>query len=301
MEWKKENLEPRNLLAFFGVAFCWTWLYWALFIFQIIKLPPGIGTPNVNLNDILVYVPVVVFSPYGPTFAAFILTYINEGVEATKELWKKCWIRNVSLKWLLVTFLWYPIINLVFRVIAATIYNIPQPRPEWLSNPLIILFPFIASIINGGLSEEVGWRGYAMPRLQARFNAVQSSIILGFIEGLWHVPLVFWAGDPRYGMSIPILIIWQMIATFHRTWIFNSTGGSIFSAIAFHAVDNTASYVVQFNLPYIEWLPKTKFVSPFLLTLNLVVIFGLILIFGAETMSRRNEPKHLRIVTFEYI
>jgi len=294
MEWKTKNLEPRNLLGFFAIAFGWTWLYWSLFIFQIIKLPPGIGTPNVNLKELLVYIPIVVFSPYGPTFAAFILTYLNEGKEATKELWRKSWNRNVATKWLLITFLWYPAVNLLYRLLSAIIYNIPQPPLP--SNPLIILIPFIASIINGGLSEEVGWRGYALPRLQSRFNAVQSSLILGLMEGLWHVPLVFWIGDPRYGMSIPLLIIWQTIATFQRTWIYNNTDGSIFTAIMFHATGNTAGYMIPFNLPNINWLPRTKFVTPFLITTNIAITTALILVYGAKTMTRKTTKNNQIIV-----
>ena len=82
--WKTEEFEADNLVKFFIIAFGLTWLYWSLFILQIIKLPPGIGTPNVSLTEILVYIPIVVFSPYGPTFAAFLLTYINEGKNAAK-------------------------------------------------------------------------------------------------------------------------------------------------------------------------------------------------------------------------
>ena len=294
MEWKTKNLEPRNLLGFFTIAFGWTWLYWSLFIFQIIKLPPGIGTPNVNLKELLVYIPIVVFSPYGPTFAAFILTYLNEGKEATKELWRKCWNRNVPTKWLLITFLWYPAVNLLYRLLSAIIYNIPQPPLP--SDPLIILIPFIASIINGGLSEEVGWRGYALPRLQSRFNAVQSSLILGLMEGLWHVPLVFWIGDPRYGMSIPLLIIWQTIATFQRTWIYNNTDGSIFTAIMFHATGNTAGYAITYNLANISWLPRTKFVTPFLITTNIAITTALILVYGAKTMTRKTTKNNQIII-----
>lgn len=281
-KWRTEKIEGRNLFYFFLIAFGWTWLYWSLFIFQIIKLPTGIGTPNVNPRDILFYVPVVIFSPYGPTFAAFILTYMNEGREAARELWNRSWDREAPIRWLLITILWYPLIYLLLRLLSGLVFRVPQPQLQWSGNPLILLIPFIASILNGGLSEEIGWRGYALPRLQSRFNAVQSSFILGFMEGLWHVPLVFWIGDPRYGMSIPLLIIWQMIATFHRTWIFNNTGGSVFAAILFHAIGNTASDISPFNLPLIPWLPRTKFVSPTLLIINILIIAALVLVYGKD-------------------
>lgn len=280
------EFERDNLAKFFIISFGWTWLYWSLFIFQVIKLPSGIGTPNVSLKDMLVYVPIVVFSPYGPTFAAFILTYLKDGADTAKKLWRKSWDREIPVKWLLVTILWYPGVNLLFRVISSLAYGLPQPRLPWLDAPLMVLMPFIASIINGGLSEEIGWRGYALPRLQSRFNAAQSSIILGFMEGLWHVPLVFWLGDSRYGMSIPLLIIWQMIATFYRTWIYNNTGGSIFASILFHAMGNTAGWIVNFNTPRIQWLPNTKFVTPWLMIGHILIALTLVLVYGKEKMVR---------------
>jgi membrane protease YdiL (CAAX protease family) len=284
--WKRESLESKNLIKFFLIAFGWTWLYWSLFIFQIIKLPPEIGTPNVSFRDMLIYIPIVVFSPYGPTFAAFTLTFLNEGKKAARDLWRKSLERNLSTRWLIITFLFQPMLCLLYRLISA-LNGVQQPQPQWLANPLFVLLPFFASILNGGLSEEIGWRGYALPRLQARFNAVESSLILGFIEGLWHVPLVFWVGDSRYGMSIPVLVLWQMIATFYRTWIFNNTNGSIFAAIMFHAVGNTASWLVPFNIIAISWLPRTKYVQPFLLFVNIVIITGILLIYGPEDMIRK--------------
>ena len=80
--WKNSEFESENLVKFFLIAFGWTWLYWSVFIFQLVTMPEGMGTPNVNLREALVFIPLVVFSPYGPTFAAFILTYLNEGRKA---------------------------------------------------------------------------------------------------------------------------------------------------------------------------------------------------------------------------
>ena len=286
MSWKADSFDGKNLVWFFIIAFGWTWLYWSIFILQIVKMPEGMGTPNVNLKEFLFFVPVVVFSPYGPTIAAFVLTYLNEGKQAAKAFWKKSWDRNIPGKWLLVTFLFNPVVCLLYRGISV-LGGVQQPQPVWLGNPLLIVLPFLASVINGGLSEEIGWRGYALPRLQARYNAVQSSVILGFLEGLWHVPLVFWVGDDRFGMSIPVLILWQMTATFYRTWIFNNTNGSIFASIMFHAMGNTSSWLVPFNLMAITWLPRTKYVPPFLLFVNAVIIVVILMIFGTEDMIRK--------------
>lgn len=116
------------------------------------------------------------------------------------------------------------------------------------------------------------------------------------MEGLWHVPLVFWVGDLRYGMSIPLLIIWQMIATFYRTWIYNNTEGSIFAAIMFHATGNTAGYVITYNPANIALLPKTKFVTPFIIITNITIITALLLVYGTKTMTRKTSKNNEIII-----
>jgi membrane protease YdiL (CAAX protease family) len=63
----------------------------------------------------------------------------------------------------------------LIRVSSATIFNVPQPIPVWTDKPLIILAPFAASVLHGGLSEEFGWRGYALPILQPPLLALETS------------------------------------------------------------------------------------------------------------------------------
>jgi membrane protease YdiL (CAAX protease family) len=90
------------------------------------------------------------------------------------------------------------------------------------------------------LGEEVGWRGYALPALQARYSALLASLILGVLWGLWHLP-VFFNPDTSYSnlpffLFLPFIVLIAII----MTWLFNSTGGSVLMAMFFHAVLNTA-------------------------------------------------------------
>jgi membrane protease YdiL (CAAX protease family) len=289
--WKREDLGAKNLILFFIIAFAWTWIFWSPFILNILQLPAGTGTSNVNLGDIGLILPIILASPFGPTIAAFLMSYRNEGREGISQLWKQFRDSKPTNTWLVITLVFYPTIFLFLRLSSAIIFSVPQPTPVWIENPLIMLAPFAASTLHGGLSEEFGWRGYALPRLQSKFNATQASIILGLIEGLWHVPLVFWVGDARYGMSIPLLILWQMIATFYRTWIFNNTDGSILAAVLFHAMGNTASDIAPINLPSFPWLPRFKFVPLSLLIVFAAIVFSILAVFGSENMIRKSKPE----------
>ena len=140
----------------------------------------------------------------------------------------------------------------------------------------MILPPFIASILNGGLSEEFGWRGYALPRFQAKWNALTAAPILGLIEGCWHIPLVFMPGDERFGMLIPVLVFPYLATGIFRAWVFNNTGGSVLAAVLFHAAGNTVGWACTVNVPS----------QPFadLIYSGLAVV--IVLIFGSRDLVR---------------
>ena len=91
------------------------------------------------------------------------------------------------------------------------------------------------------LGEEVGWRGYALPALQARYSALVSSVVLGALWALWHLPH-FFNPDLHYSrMPFVLQLVFQIPAAILFTWVFNSTRGSVLLAILMHAVLNASS------------------------------------------------------------
>jgi membrane protease YdiL (CAAX protease family) len=274
--YKTATWQPRNLLWFVLIAFGWTWFWWGLFIFDVLKMPAEIGTPEFDLSSAGPILGIVILSPFGPTIAGFFVTARTEGQAGVKRLWKSFWNRNLHFKWLLVLLLFFPLKNLILRYSAQVIVGTTQPSLEWLSQPWLLLPPFIASIIHGGLSEEFGWRGYALPRFQAKFNALTAALVLGLIEGCWHIPLVFMPGDERFGMVIPVLILPYFATGIFRAWIFNNTGGSVLAAVLFHAAGNTAGWAVPANVP------SQIFADLIYFGLAVVVV----LIFGSKDLIR---------------
>jgi membrane protease YdiL (CAAX protease family) len=97
--------------------------------------------------------------------------------------------------------------------------------------------------IYGPIPEELGWRGYALSRLQARWNALVSSLILGAIWALWHLPLFFIKDTLFYRHGAWSPWFWQFMTTVIPlsiifTWIFNNTRRSTLAAILFHFMTN---------------------------------------------------------------
>lgn len=98
------------------------------------------------------------------------------------------------------------------------------------------LMMLLTLLILGPLSEELGWRGYALDRLQTCWNALTSSLILGVIWSMWHLPLFYIIGTSQYLYDISFLgfMLGTTTISVLYSWAYNNTGGSIWSAVFFH-------------------------------------------------------------------
>ena len=101
---------------------------------------------------------------------------------------------------------------------------------------------YFYNLIFFGFGEEVGWRGFALPRLQMKLNALTSSLILTVFWALWHLPLFFYR--PGYTtMGIPGIFGWVfslLTGSILSTWLYNSSRGSIFVCAVFHSTIDVA-------------------------------------------------------------
>ena len=186
------------------------------------------------------------FMIFSPTISALLLTYIFRGKEATTNLLKNYIKFNVKWRWYLaaVALLLVPLlISLVLHL-----FGIGGGSGQ---DPDLTLAIFLAWLIfnffSGPFAEEAGWRGYALPRLQAKYNSLIASLILGFFWALWHVPLAFVIGADQaelglFGWMIYIILIFTI--TIILTWLYNNTKGSLVVVILAHYFFNVGSNIV---------------------------------------------------------
>ena len=104
----------------------------------------------------------------------------------------------------------------------------------------------VAAVVGGG-QEELGWRGFALPRLEARFGPVGGTLVLGGVWALWHLPVVATTADFQHGLGVgallPVLGLTALSVVgyaFVLTWVFNRTG-SVLVAALLHGGFNTAN------------------------------------------------------------
>ena len=215
------------------------------------------------------------------------MTWLTLGKEGVIALLKRFLIWRVGWKWYLVAFLLYPAIMVSAVLLNAALSYTPIDFREVFAhkifgpsaNLLVFIVPFFLfdAIANG---EEIGWRGYVLPRLQAKHNALVSSLILGVIWGFWHFPKFLAPGNDS---SFALFMVKVMADAILYTWLFNNTKGSLLLTTLFHASGNTAGVF----LPIVNTVTGSNTSTLILqVLLQIAVAIVVVMIAGSERLSR---------------
>ncbi|MEM3381667.1 MAG: type II CAAX endopeptidase family protein [Candidatus Bathyarchaeia archaeon] len=273
LEMKQNKVEKRRLFLYFLIAFSFTWLFW---------IPKAIASHGLLAPSILIDFLFSPFNPaaFGPLVSAFSFTYLDAGKQGVIELLRRGVNYRIRKVWYIPTIFLFPTITGV-ALLLSILSGEATPDLSVLSNPLSIAGGFLYIFFLGGpLEEEFGWRGYALDRLQVRYNAFTSSIILGFMWGAWHLPLFFIPGTYPYCL-IPIwgFMLSIMLGAILFTWLYNNTGGSILAAMLFHTMSNLS----HFMFPSLE----TELGGLYSLILTFIAVILVLTIWGPKRMVRK--------------
>lgn len=212
-----------------------------------------------------------------PTLLAIFLTWSKEGLPGLRTLGRQIIQFNLGWRWYVVTFL---------IVMAGTAGQLAINKliGNAFDGTLFIklLGSFIPLLILGPLSEEIGWRGYALERLQTRWNALTSSLIVGLVWALWHLPLFMMVGTSQHESEVPFIgfLINMISNSILYTWLYNNTKQSLWSAILLHWL---YTYAAQVLFSGVTWSPLYNWLEclPYVL-IALVVLT----IWGPERLAR---------------
>ena len=97
--------------------------------------------------------------------------------------------------------------------------------------------------------EEIGWRGYALPRLSDRLGLAPASILLGMIWAVWHLPLFFFPAADKFGQSFPLYLLQVTALSVAMAWLYWRTGGSLLLVMLLHAAVNNTKDIVPSAVP----------------------------------------------------
>jgi membrane protease YdiL (CAAX protease family) len=150
---------------------------------------------------------------------------------------------------------------------------VPLRRTGGYTDWQAIGFFFLSTLIIVGLFEEVGWRGFALPRLQLRFDAIWAALVLGVLWALWHLPELI--SEPT-GQRPPVqFVVWTLALSVIFSWLYNSTNGSLPIVIISHAAIDTAG---RFMLP--EFAGKGYSIVWWLMVALYVLVALVVLLIG---------------------
>ena len=272
--YKAKAFEARNLVFYFLIVFGLQALRYGLLISGVLKMPSVEGPASLLKDPSLI---IMTIASWGPIIAAFVVTASTEGKTGVRTLWGRFWNRNMSAKWLLVTLLFLPTLalvdNLVIRLLDGQVYPVFfSYHPAWM-----IVTSFAYAFFSNGVLEEFGWRGYVLPRFQARWNALASSLILGVLWIAWHAGQWFVPGSNLYQRDFWLWSLGMILLTIIMTWIFNNTKGSVLAAALFHGMINTGVFAFLLDWRYY--------------VIELLVVVLIVIIFGPKNMVRQKAER----------
>jgi len=231
---------------------------------------------------------IYLFLGWGFIFASLIMTWLTLGRGAVVALLKRFLIWRVGWKWYAAALFLFPAIALAAILLNSIISRQPIDFQDVYARDIfgeagnlsVFILPFflLDFIANG---EEMGWRGYVLPRLQAKHSALVSSLIVGVIWGVWHLPKFLAPGDDRSPVWFIVEITLRAIL---YTWLYNNTRGSLLLVAIFHASGNTAGVFLPVFHPGADTLQ--------ILLLAAVAAF-IVVVAGADRLSR-TQPKQMQ-------
>jgi len=246
-----------------------------IFFVLTLTLSAGLAIIAVMIGDDNI----TILSVFTPSLTAIALTALVSGKAGLQELLVKQTKQRVSFRWIVISLITFPLI----AAIAIGIHSLFGGPALALRTTELLPQTIIILLIAFG--EEYGWRGYALPRLQQRHNALVASLILGLGWGFWHFPGYLIGVGVPLEMPFYVFTLWVFAATILITWVYNNTR-SVLMAILMHVAANAT-----FN--YLSLLPEfTGQVTTFWLFLGLLwlVTVVVITVFSPTYLIRKPAP-----------
>lgn len=218
--------------GFFLVTFVFSWAVWCVPVLMYLGvLPAPEGGPLAGLISATVYL-----GAFGPMVGALVMLRRESGKGAAwAHIRRVIQMRN-SLRWYVTPVLLFGVVGLVVWGAPLLWGHTPQASP--LPTPWVIPAWVVLMVYLGGGQEEIGWRGFALDRLLSRHNDLVSSLILGVVWALWHVPLWFMLGTSQGFMPFGAFLMMIVSLSVILTWVYVGSGRSMFLAMWTHGVAN---------------------------------------------------------------
>jgi membrane protease YdiL (CAAX protease family) len=244
------------VFAFYILAFVITWLGW---------IPQAAHSHGFFPFDSPLF---YVFGGIGPLVAALIVASALYGKRNGEEVFKPLWYWRVGIVWYIVALCG----SIAIMLTSVCLKGELAQGLARLTPSFALILTFLKYLL-AAIPEEVAWRGFVLPRLQSHYSALISSLIVGFLWTLWHLPLLFIKGSIMATYPLIPFFLGTIASAILYTWLYNNSSGSVLIVTIFHAVSNTVGPSAG---------PEQTFV---LILLAIIIVIS----FGPSHLSRRGK------------
>jgi membrane protease YdiL (CAAX protease family) len=271
-------MRKRPLLSFFLLTFGITWglgACYALFPDPLIAVFGPISNTN----------PLFYLAVYAPSLSALVVTAYSDGAGGLRELLSRLLQWRVGALWYLIVLLGMPALIVASAALSAWFSG--EPFRFGQGHRQLALYAVLLSLVAdpGPLGEELGWRGFALPRLLHRRSALSASVIVGLIWGLWHLPAFLIQGLPQNQFSLPAFLVACVALSVLMTWVYQHTGGSLLFAVLMHWLFNT------------DFLPRGTF--PAMAAVLSAAALAVVVVSGPTRLARKTSDSQSELARLE--
>jgi membrane protease YdiL (CAAX protease family) len=241
-------LLHRPLATFFLLAYG---ISWALELPALLQHDQG----GKSLADGALF---LFLGSFGPSLAALMLTAFGGGTAGVKKLLKGYLPWRADFIWYLIALYGF----LALGLLTILLLDVASPQDVLSRLPLALVSvpanALTTFLILGPLGEELGWRGFALPRLQAGRTALEASVKLGLLWAFWHLPLMRfaeWRGDLSLGAFVVLYPLYIIALTIIFTCVYNHTRASIMVATVLHSAFNYTLFFLDQTFSFTQYDP----------------------------------------------
>src|SRR3954451_19368735 len=270
-------LRRHPVAIFFVLTYAIAWAFWVPLVLLQHRAAPAL--------DLVLRI----LGSSTPSVLAILLVAHLQGRAEVRALRRRLLMGGVNIGWYaaIVALTALPVV----AVWVSTLFGAPTPILAVTIPAVVVTFLF--SIFPGSaLGEELGWRGFALPRLQARHSALAASLIVGAVWGTYHLP-PFLLGSPvrPFALFIPFALSCVIMSIFY-TWMYNGTRGSLLLAVLLHAATNLPLTIVMGPL-------EERVLASYWIYVGLLAVAAAVLITttGAATLSRSRHKETVEALT----
>jgi membrane protease YdiL (CAAX protease family) len=249
-------IKRHSVLTFYVLAFAISWGG----ILIVIGGPGAIRGTEEQVARLFLFVMLAWLA--GPSIASLLVTSLVDGRAGLRELLSRLLKWRVGARWYVVALLTAPLVYVVLSFALSLTSRAFLPNILTTSDTAALLLMGLAyGLLGGGFCEELGWTGFAVPRLRQQYGVLTTGLIVGVLWGAYHFSVIYWSSSPSGALGLVILLAqlfaWLPAYRVLMVWVYDRTG-SLLVAMLMHAVLTSGMLILTpmtlSGAPLLTWL-----------------------------------------------